>query len=205
MSVDGGDQGTAETAIIDINNGGFPGIKFNVMAFFELGTLIIEGTPGKDVISVGRGPLVGAIEKGGVDLDGDLTADVSFCLEPASCDTTGYIDSGIQSVVVNGHGGDDVLTAAGGGTVDQLSGSIIDEFVTLDGGEGHDVLDMSKSPQFAEANLLAGYATGAIIVRSIEDVIGTRFRDDLTGDDKANTIVGGSGDDVINGLGADDV
>ncbi|HYH51071.1 MAG TPA: hypothetical protein VEG38_16105, partial [Acidimicrobiia bacterium] len=92
VTVDGGDLGTAETAIIDINNGGFPGVQFNITAFFELGTLIIEGTPGKDEISVGRGPIVGAIEKAGVDLDGDLEADVSFCLEPAACEETGYID-----------------------------------------------------------------------------------------------------------------
>ena len=110
VNVEGGDQGTGESATIDINNGGFPGIKFNVTAFFELGVLTIEGTPGKDVISVGRGPLVGGIEKGGVDLDGDLTADVTFCLFPEECDTTGYFDSGIQSIIVNGHGGDDVLT-----------------------------------------------------------------------------------------------
>ncbi len=85
VNVDAGDQGTGESATIDLANGGFPGLKFNITGFFELGRLTIDGTAGKDVISAGRGPLVGGVEKGGVDLDGDLKADVTFCLFRGTC------------------------------------------------------------------------------------------------------------------------
>ncbi|HKY76091.1 MAG TPA: hypothetical protein VJS45_08130, partial [Acidimicrobiia bacterium] len=205
INVEGGDLGTGERVTIDLANGGFPNVKFQITAFFELGVLTIEGTPKDDTISVGRGPLVNGVEKGGVDLDGDLKADITFCLFPEDCDTTGLFDSGITSIIVNGKEGNDRLTGAGGGTVDQLSGPILEEFVTLNGGPGRDILDLTHAPQFVEANLYAGYATGSLIVREIEDILGSRFSDDLTGDDKANEITGGPGEDIINGLSGDDL
>ncbi|HEV8627921.1 MAG TPA: calcium-binding protein [Acidimicrobiia bacterium] len=212
VNVDGGGLGGGESLTIDLSNGPFSNIAFNVTNFSEAGSLTVEGSKGDDVITSGRGPLLPPnVEKGGIDLDGDLKADIVFCGTVDDCDTTGLLASGVKSIVINGNEGNDRLSAAGGGTVDDLAGPVVEDaaiddelLVILDGGPGVDVLDMSAAPQAVAANLISGTATGSRIVQGFEDIVGSRFDDDLNGDDFPNRIFGGPGDDTIKTLGGGD-
>jgi Ca2+-binding RTX toxin-like protein len=210
VTVDGGALGGNESLTIDLSEGPFPGILFEVGNFSQVGTVTVDGSEGDDVITSGRGPLLPTnVEKGGIDLDGDLQADVVFCGTLDACETTGLVDSGVERIVINGNEGQDLLSAAGGGTVFDLAGaatedSAADIFVALDGGPGIDVLDMSAAPQPVEGNLMSGVATGCDILRGFEDIVGSRFDDDLNGDDLPNRIFGGPGDDTIKTLGGGD-
>ena len=205
INVDGGGLGTGETLTIELGRDGFGDVDFNVTNFGDAGQVIVEGSDGPDIITAGRGPLIlPNIEKGGVDLDGDLDADLLFCGTVDDCDTTGFADSGVTSITVKGNDGDDRLSAAGGGTIDDLAGASPDTPVVLDGGDGHDILDMTAAPDFVEVNLIAGIASGANFIGNVECIVGTRFDDTLVGDDYPNCFYGGPGDDVITGLHGND-
>ena len=92
----------------------------------------------------------------------------------------------------------------GPGTEDYLFGGPGDD--VMDGGRGEDLAMFPDSPGGIEADLRTGRATGhgRDRVISIETVYGSTFDDVLYGDDKANTLAGGPGDDQVHGLGDND-
>ena len=104
---------------------------------------------------------------------------------------------------LNGNAGHDVLEARSGD--DELEGSPGDD--TMDGGPGRDSLQFNLAPSGVVVDLGAGTATGQgnDVVLGIEDVVGTLFNDEITGDDGPNEIDGAFGDDVVAGAGGDDV
>ena len=92
--------------------------------------------------------------------------------------------------------GNDTLTGGAGGD-------------RLDGGAGTDTASYLKSKTAIVASLAdrsanTGDARGDVYI-SIENLIGSKFKDRLTGDDGANRIEGGGGDDRLCGRGGDDV
>ena len=105
---------------------------------------------------------------------------------------------------LNGDAGDDMLF--GGGDGDILRGGNGADI--LDGGEGTDTADYAGSGSAVTVNLnagtgIGGHAEGDSLV-SVENITGSAFGDSLFGDDNANRIEGGSGNDVIRGgVGAD--
>ena len=80
--------------------------------------------------------------------------------------------------------------------------------ISLDGGDGTDTVSYSGSSAGVTVNLLTGAgergdAEGDMLF-NIENLIGSRYNDDLTGDTGNNVLRGGAGDDVlIGGAGAD--
>lgn len=80
---------------------------------------------------------------------------------------------------------------------------------TFNGGAGKDTVSYSTSTAGISANMspnaspTGGFATGDTLL-SIENVIGSNFRDVIHGDTGANTLVGLGGDDLINGNGGAD-
>lgn len=104
-----------------------------------------------------------------------------------------------------GAGGDDVL--AGGDGDDWLLGSTgADQF---DGDAGADVLSYELSEagvtvNLGEGTLTGGYAQGDVVA-GIEHVMGSDYRDVLTGDSGPNKLYGLGGDDELKGTGGDDV
>jgi Ca2+-binding RTX toxin-like protein len=76
----------------------------------------------------------------------------------------------------------------------------------IDGGTGRDVLDFSDSPRKVTVNLTRSRAQGLGTdnLKSIEDVIGSRFADSLTGNAAANGLDGGRGGDQLFGRGGPD-
>jgi hypothetical protein len=135
----------------------------------------------------------------------------------------GTVYNGIESIRVLGHGGADTLEAAGeflraknkamaitldgGDGDDTLKGSHgSDRFI---GGAGIDTLDLSDATAKANVDLRSGKVNNdgygsRDTVEGVEDIIGTAFSDHLCGDDRANRIDGGAGDDHIDGHGGDD-
>lgn len=113
--------------------------------------------------------------------------------------------------ILQGLGGEDSLEGLGGD--DQLEGGMGDD--ALDGGTGNDTLDGGGGNDAAvylwaagpvQANLGAGWATGADgndTLRSIEDLYGSFYDDELVGSDDDNFIFGYFGNDRIDGGAGD--
>lgn len=96
--------------------------------------------------------------------------------------------------VITGGSGNDVLEGLGGGDV-------------LNGGDGNDTASYEHAAAAVRVNLSTfgalGDAAGDTYI-SIENVKGSAFNDSITGDDNANILDGGAGDDAINGGAGDD-
>ena len=89
-----------------------------------------------------------------------------------------------------GDGGDDTLEGGSGGD-------------SLDGGEGADVLSYAGSSGSVTIDLSAGTARGGHATgdtfQSVEGIIGSRHRDNLTGGAGDDTLTGGGGADRLDG------
>lgn len=104
---------------------------------------------------------------------------------------------------LHGNRGNDRLFG-GAGDDDLLIGGPGDD--VMNGGRGLDIVLFADSPQGVHADLTTGEATGHGNDRmvSLESLHGTFHNDVLYGDDAANTLGGGPGDDELYGLGGDD-
>jgi Ca2+-binding RTX toxin-like protein len=107
--------------------------------------------------------------------------------------------------LVRGGGGDD--TIFGGDGDDRVTGGAGAD--SLDGGCGKDILIYSDSREAVVVNLgthtgTGGGAEGDSFV-NFEGVLGSRYDDQLTGDDNANLMSGAGGDDTISGMGGNDI
>ena len=104
-----------------------------------------------------------------------------------------------------GSGGDDLLE--GGDGNDWLYGSTGAD--RLDGGAGFDVLSYQLSDAGVTINLEAGTLTGGYaqgdVFTGIERIVGSDYRDVLTGDNRSNVLYGIGGDDELRGNDGDDL
>lgn len=126
-----------------------------------------------------------------------------------------------QGIVVNW-----IENAIGGSGHDQIFGNAVNNilegrdgndtlegfagFDTLNGGDGRDTASWFNAPGGVTVNLLQGRAFGsgsggtdALI--SIEDIFGSAFADNITGDEGDNLILGFNGNDFLNGRGGNDM
>ncbi|TCR70565.1 glycerophosphodiester phosphodiesterase family protein [Bosea sp. BK604] len=124
------------------------------------------------------------------------------------------IDGGAGDDELSGDDGNDVLKGGigddaliGGAGSDMLFGGEGDD--ALDGGAGIDTANYSDDTTGIVVDLSAGTAEGDNIgfdeLSSIETVIGGSGNDVITGDDLANTLDGGAGNDTLNGGAGDDL
>ena len=118
-------------------------------------------------------------------------------------DEDGPLPGGNDGIQVNGTAGNDVQQGASGD--DTLVGSAGADL--LRGGGGFDLVDYSNSPAGVQIDLGLGTAAGGDAagdtLESIENLVGSAFVDQLTGDGGQNIISGRGGDDVLDGGGAD--
>jgi Ca2+-binding RTX toxin-like protein len=119
----------------------------------------------------------------------------------AAADT---LDGGGGNDVISGLAGDDLLL--GGPGDDSLQGGGGTD--SYNGGAGSDTLVFAGARAALHVDLAAGVmttASGSETFTSIENVIGGRADDRLTGDAGANALRGGDGNDLLTGAGGDDL
>lgn len=158
---------------------------------------VIDGGLGRDVVNAGGGAdwLVG--DRWNADrLYGEHGNDyVAAQVKGARADGGSGSDSIITSNGAAGSGGpgDDVLIPSGSGT--------------QSGDEGVDTMLLSAAESGVRASLVDGAVGGGLAFRfaGIENVGGSHFDDVLIGDDVANFIDGGPGQDVVHGGAGDDI
>jgi Ca2+-binding RTX toxin-like protein len=113
-----------------------------------------------------------------------------------------------------GGAGNDLLD--GGTGTDKLDGGIGDDLLiggagadTIDGGIGIDTADYSASVAGVKVNLATGLGSGGDAegdkLSAVENLVGSKFDDVLTGDVNANVLTAGAGNDVLVGSGGGDI
>jgi len=125
---------------------------------------------------------------------------------------TGLVDSitgnALNNTIIGGLGADTLNGGAGDDVFP--TGAVSDGLDTISGGTGVDTIDYSLRAVFVTVTLnpaspsgIAG--EGDLLATDMENVIGTDYNDIITGNASANELVGGLGDDTLNGLAGDDV
>jgi len=152
----------------------------------------IDGDAGTDTASYidsgsGVSVTLGGSGSGG-DAEGDTLVDVE-----------NLIGSNFDDVLV-GDAANNVLT--GGTGADTLNGGLGDD--TLYGGSERDTASFAGSSTAVNASLVTETATGqgSDSLSGIQNLIGSSGDDTLTGDDFANELTGGAGDDSISAGGS---
>jgi Ca2+-binding RTX toxin-like protein len=124
------------------------------------------------------------------------------------------LGGGSDANVISGGGGADAISGAGGD--DELSGGAGDDDLTgsdgadtLNGGSGIDTASYRDSNGGVTISLLGKTSSGAHASRdiliAIENLAGSIWEDDLSGNGAANVITGGRGRDTLCGAAGDDV
>ncbi len=124
-------------------------------------------------------------------------------------------EGGAGADVIFGAGGNDILI--GGAGADQLTGGSGEDSLqggagddVIDGGIGVDTIDFIAATGGVTVNLMLtavqaiGGGMGSDAIAGVENVIGTRFGDAITGDGSANLITGGVGNDTLDGAAGTD-
>ena len=162
----------------------------NDRLFGEAGDDLLRGKAGDDVLDGGAGDDELRGEAGDDRLEGGEGADL-------------LIGGGGNDVLLGNAGHDELRGDAG---ADLLSGNEGDDLIA--GGGGRDTLTFADAAAGVSVDLAAGtsdgHSEGADELRQIEDLIGSRFADQLTGDNGANEISGGLGDDLLSGGSGND-
>jgi hypothetical protein len=184
----------------------------------------ITGTAGDDTIWGGRG---NDRLYGGPGLDALHGESGDDWIEAGSGNRGVFAYGEDGNDVLTGNDGDDNLLGGDGNDLlrgmdgkDFLSGGDGNDLIVagpgadmIDGGNGVDTLDLKDSDAGVTIDLrtaltpipgLGGYVQGTVI-DNVENVVGTRFDDSLTGDDGANLFDGGFGDDLLDGGGGADL
>jgi Ca2+-binding RTX toxin-like protein len=97
---------------------------------------------------------------------------------------------------IEGNGGNDMIYTGGG-------------YDYVDGGAGIDTVSYAESWDKVTVNLTTGINQYGEASRdtliNVENLIGSKFDDNITGDAGVNVLKGGGGDDTLRGAGGDDV
>ena len=117
------------------------------------------------------------------------------------------LEGGTGADTLHGGGGGDILFGQSGD--DLLFASADGSAEVLFGGNGVDTGDWSAGAGGWRIDLVAGLATDDEIVftnvQSVENVTGSDFDDEITGDGNGNILDAGDGDDTVVGGGGNDV
>jgi trimeric autotransporter adhesin len=141
---------------------------------------------------------------GGVFVYGDNTTSRS----DDSLDNT--LDGTNEADVFAGVGGDDVMNGLDGDDLFYLSANGPSGVDTVNGGAGNDTVNCDEAGVALVADLAGGTLTGASTaadgakLSDIENFIGGRFGDSISGSGVKNVLDGSAGDDSIAGGGGND-
>jgi Ca2+-binding RTX toxin-like protein len=184
---------------------------------------ILEGTPSADVLvgQVNRDIVTGLSGDdrlegltgdddllGGDGADTLLGGDGGDRLEGGSDDDALFGEAG-NDTLLGGSGHDRLSGGDGADTIDGGEGDdtiVVDADAVVDtigGGAGIDRLTFAHFGAGVTADLSANTANGDV-VSGVEEIEGSGFADQLTGDAGANRLIGGAGDDALSGLAGSD-
>ncbi|VVP24593.1 retention module-containing protein [Pseudomonas fluorescens] len=122
--------------------------------------------------------------------------------------------AGAGDNIINAGDGNDVLTAGNGNNT--LHGDAGNDLLfsgtgndVLDGGIGNDTASYAHATAGVTVNLgelgpQNTFGAGTDTLTAIENLVGSDFNDNLTGDNNSNIITGGLGNDILKGEGGDD-
>ena len=158
-----------------------------------------------------------------VDYSGSATAvqvDLAFSVQAGTGEAAGDRLTGIEAIAGSAFADTLAGTAAGealygGGGADRLDGRDGNDLLeggggadTLIGGDGLDAVDYSGNAMAISINLQTGTSSGGDAegdrFDGVEHFTGSRFADTLIGDDGDQILVGGAGNDRIDGAGGFD-
>ena len=163
------------------------------------GTARVLGGPGDDELSLCAACLGSLFGSDGNDhlVSGDIRATLDG---GAGNDV---LDGGNGNQWIAGRTGNDLITAGAG--ADMITPGPGTDGV--DGGGNRDTLRYTLTRGRVIVDLKNGYALGEGDDQfdNVEGIIGSRFGDDLRGNDMRNQILGGDGADVIRGRGTPDI
>ncbi|WP_146592439.1 cadherin-like domain-containing protein [Puniceibacterium confluentis] len=150
----------------------------------------------------------------------DLSARVgTVAAQVQLSDSSTEITGGVGDDTILGGAGNDTLWGGAGG--DALNGGAGDDLLiggagadSYVGGSGIDTVDFSRDnapPRGSDYGIAVDLRQGLLrdgynnleTIASVENVVGTRYRDNFQGDDADNTFVGLDGTDTISGGGGD--
>ena len=166
----------------------------------------LDGGSGHDRLTGGAGADV---------LVGGPGNDAAYYASSAAAVTVNLLDGTGTGGDAEGDTLDSIENLSGSAFEDSLTGNARNNVLsgragadTLDGGDGTDTVSYSGSRAGVTVNLLTGAGERGDAqgdrLSNIENLIGSRYNDDLTGDTGNNVLRGGAGDDVlIGGAGAD--
>ena len=166
----------------------------------------LDGGSGHDRLMGGAGADV---------LVGGPGNDAAYYASSAAAVTVNLLDGTGTGGDAEGDTLDSIENLSGSAFEDSLTGNARNNVLsgragadTLDGGDGIDTVSYSGSRAGVTVNLLTGAGERGDAqgdrLSNIENLIGSRYNDDLTGDTSPNLLRGGAGDDVlIGGAGAD--
>jgi Ca2+-binding RTX toxin-like protein len=167
---------------------------------------VLDGGQGDDQLAGGEGSDTASYGSAA----GAVTVDLSLI----GAQSTGGAGTDILNNVENLAGSDyndtllgnaDANALNGGGGDDTLAGGLGDD--TLTGGSGTDTASYGNADSPVMANLLTGTASGGADndrLVAVENLLGSAYGDQLTGDSNANLLQGGDGDDTLDGGLGDD-
>ena len=186
----------------------------------------MDGGPGKNTLSYGMSP--GGVKvnlKNGQASDFDAEGDqFKNFINLGGSEYNDILTGDDQDNEINGEGGDDEIHGGKGDDQlfgargkDNLFGEDGDDILTgfegsdhMDGGDGIDTADYSHPYAIVGVKIdlnkgtgFGGYAQGDTYI-NIENIKGSKFDDEITGDSKNNKLEGMEGDDTIHGGAGDD-
>lgn len=187
-----------------------------------LGADGLNGGAGDDTLISGIG---NTVEAGMIGGDGIDTVIIDRTGGNSPLNWRAWFIQGVEIFRITGSEGNDVWTASllddvliGNGGQDLLEGGGGNDLI--EGGAGNDVLDgglgvdtasyaSNSAAVFVQLQLQGTVqhigAAGSDTLRNFENLLGSAFDDVLFGDNVANTITGGAGNDTIEGFGGDDI
>jgi Ca2+-binding RTX toxin-like protein len=199
-----------DTLIGDLNDNVLRGgVLGNDTLIGNGGNDTLVGNTGDDVLDGGGGGdtadfsganadlVVSLLIAGAQDVGGGLGLDTLISIE--------NLTGGNFNDVLVGNGEHNVLFGLDGD--DFLSGGAGDD--ELDGGAGSDTADYSSDTAgvraVLDAHMVKGALTGTDQFSGIENIVGGSGDDKLQGDGNANVLIGNAGDDALSGKSGDDI
>ena len=173
------------------------------------GNDVLDGGAGNDSYDGGAGNDIYIVEDAGDTYTEAPGGGTDLVISYLSTHTLGgnVENLTLAGSAVTGIGNSENNTIIGNASNNTIEGGVGDDI--LDGGAGTDTVSYNGAAAGVTVNLSLTtpqntIGAGTDTLSNFENLRGSNFNDTLTGDAKSNILIGGLGDDVLNGAGATD-